>query len=191
MSISTNNTKIVSFYKSNKHLNFESVNLAIIDLIENLSLTKNNVDSSSINDIFNKLSNQEKILNNVAELNKLARQNEQSQIENLKEKFSNISTKITENIKDVLSNNLSKSINDDNMKSVMENIVDKTKIMLNETIQNNVSSIINNSEERINNNLKTINETSIQNNSLCNQIKQEVLFVLFPNCMDKCSTIFR
>ena len=84
MSISTNNTKIVSFYKSNKHLNFESVNLAIIDLIENLSLTKNNVDSSSINDIFNKLSNQEKILNNVAELNKLARQNEQSKIENLK-----------------------------------------------------------------------------------------------------------
>lgn len=174
MSLTTNNTRIVSFYKNNKHLNFESVNVSIIDLIENLSLTKNNIDSSSINDIFNKLSNQEKILNSVAEVNKLARQNEQTQIDNLKEKLSNISNKITENIKDVLSNNLSKSINDDNMKSVMENIVNKTKIMLNETIQNNVSSIINNSEERINNNLKTINETSIQNNSLCNQIKQEV-----------------
>ena len=57
MSLTTNNTRIVSFYKNNKHLNFESVNLSIIDLIENLSLTKNNVDSSSINDIFNKLSN--------------------------------------------------------------------------------------------------------------------------------------
>ena len=34
MSLTTNNTRIVSFYKNNKHLNFESVNLSIIDLIE-------------------------------------------------------------------------------------------------------------------------------------------------------------
>jgi hypothetical protein len=173
MSLTTNNSKIISFYNKNKHLNFESVNLLLVDFLENLCIDKN-FDDSSINKILNKLTTQETMLKNITDVNALSRENEKSQIDNLKEKLSNVTTEIVSNLKEVLTNNLYKTINNEHIDSTLNNIVDKTKLMLNETIQNNVSSMINNSEKRISDNLKNINDTSIQNKITIDNIKNEI-----------------
>lgn len=173
MSLTINNSKIISFYNKNKHLNFESVNLLLVDFLENLCIDKN-VDDSSINKILNKLITQETMLKNITDVNALSRENEKSQIDNLREKLSNVTCEIVSNLKEVLSTNLSKTINNEHIDSTLNNIIDKTKLMLNETIQNNVSSMINNSEKRISDNLKNINDTSIQNKITIDNIKNEI-----------------
>lgn len=212
MALSTNNRKIVSFYQQNKHLNFETVNLTFIDFIEKMSLHK--LDISSFGDILQKFQNQELFfdklsneINSINEINKLSREKGETEILNIKEKLSNVSSDILLNMTNKMnefkesymkhiSDELSKTINENQHKIIIDNlndnfhkqentIIDKTKNLLNDTINTGLTNMVNNSqlpimqsindsEKRINENLKSLNETSIQNKSISDDIKQEI-----------------
>ena len=68
--LSTKNQKIVAFYGTNKHLDFEKVNLLFIDLIESLNKdlmhsAETSLSNELLKDIFSKVDKIENTQNNM------------------------------------------------------------------------------------------------------------------------------
>jgi len=215
MSLSTSHPKIVEFYETNPTLDFETINLSLVDWFHSLLQNSKNVDSNSVNTLFSKMNTQELLIEKLAteirssnEINKLSKEKTDCDIQNIREILNHISSDILNNVSNQLNDlksnhikNMTQEITDslknvDNSKPIIESIcdtlnrqgdslIDKTKVFLSEHIQTNVSSMIQNShiplmqtlnasEQRINDSLVNIRDTSQYNKCIADEIKQEV-----------------
>lgn len=141
------NKKIVNFYKNNKDLDIETVNLIIIDLLEQLLDGMNTKVNAGINS---------QILSNVGELN--------SKVANLSKSMSKLYEDINNSFyiklqetkkeymdecKSIMYNNFSQ--NNEKLTSLLQqnnsHLIDKTTILLNEILPKNSDNIQKNTKE--------------------------------------------
>ena len=141
------NKKIVNFYKNNKDLDIETVNLIIIDLLEQLLDGMNTKVNAGINS---------QILSNVGELN--------SKVANLSKSMSKLYEDINNSFyiklqetkkeymdecKSIMYNNFSQ--NNEKLTSLLQqnnsHLIDKTTILLNEILPKNSYNIQKNTKE--------------------------------------------
>jgi hypothetical protein len=144
--LSINNKKIFEFYNKYKTLDFENVNLTMIELFEQIN-TNPSLD--------NMMAGQ--ILQNMSDLDK---------------KINYFKEKISEDLKNIISTNNNEKIAP-MLKEYMLTFQDRTKLMLNETIPKNNDLLVNAislSEHKIKENL-----TEIKGNVMLNQDKQSKL----------------
>lgn len=154
------NKKIVNFYKNNKDLDIETVNLIIIDLLEQLLDGMNTKVNAGINS---------QILSNVGELN--------SKVANLSKSMSKLYEDINNSFyiklqetkkeymdecKSIMYNNFSQ--NNEKLTSLLQqnnsHLIDKTTILLNEILPKNSDNIQKNTKEIVENFQKNIAEDS-------------------------------
>ena len=162
--MSINNKKVFEFYSKYKSLNFENVNLIIIDMLDKIN-SNPGLDNLMASQLLQNMSDMNnKIFDLTDTISKI-------QNDNLV-KINLIHTNVETNIKNILSNNNNDKIAP-MLKEFMQTYQDRTKIMLNDTIPKNyelISNMVSLTEHRLKENL---NEIKVISNT--NQDKQSKL----------------
>jgi len=158
-SMNTNNKKVFDFYKENPTINFEDMNIVLVDIltkiVKEISPSMDSTFAFSIinemKNINNKLNNNDNIFNN---------------------KFGEFKKEYISDINSILKNN-----NNDNIKPLLleynQILQDKTKIMLNEIIPKNnekITNEINNSFGEINRSVMEIKSINSESNGKVNEV---------------------
>ena len=141
--MSINNKKVFEFYSKYKSLNFENVNLIIIDMLDKINSNPglDNIMASQLLQNMSDMNN--KIFDLTDTISKI-------QNDNLV-KINLIHTNVETNIKNILSNNNNDKIAP-MLKEFMQTYQDRTKIMLNDTIPKNyelISNMVSLTEHRL------------------------------------------
>jgi len=141
-SLSVNNEKVLSFYRTHPSLDFEKVNILIVELLENI------IDTKSLDNILAK-----QIVDNFDNIKQLMVSNKNEYLDNLKNILQVNTSNSNENIQRII-------------KDESESIKDKTKLVLSECIPKNnesISSIVSLTEHRIRDSLNELKFLSTSN----------------------------
>jgi len=147
------NTRVVEFYKQNPALDFENINLMVVDMLENIMNTK------SLDNVLAK-----QIVDNLDTLKNCLSKTRDEYIEDLKNILNNSTTSGNENIKNII-------------KEHSISIQDKTKLILNEYIPKNndiISNIISLTELRLKEHLNEIKNITNTNKDKQNKLEDDV-----------------
>ena len=163
--IETTNKRILKFYNDNPSINFEAINLIMIDLMEKLLNDMNTTMNSSI---------QSQILSTISEqgmqINEL-----KTQIGSLKDnliiKFLDIKKEYIEDVKNIINTNTSEKISSLIEKN-NDNLINKTMLMVTETIPRTQESLHKQIYETI---LSFQNSISADTNKLINSTNTDSL----------------
>lgn len=163
--IETTNKRILKFYNDNPSINFEAINLIMIDLMEKLLNDMNSTMNSSI---------QSQILSTISEqgmqINEL-----KTQIGSLKDnlivKFLDIKKEYIEDVKNIINTNTSEKISSLIEKN-NDNLINKTMLMVTETIPRTQESLHKQIYETI---LSFQNSISADTNKLINSTNTDSL----------------
>lgn len=143
------NKKIIDFYEANSSLDFQTMNLIFIDILEKIQYDLNSNITSSVNSQI--LSEILSVKENISQINNSFYIKLQ---ENKKE--------IMEEYKNILFNNF--SLNNDKLGSLIQQntsqLIDKTTLLLNEVLPKSNEYQINSFKESLNNFQKTVSEDS-------------------------------
>jgi len=132
--IIVSNKKILEFYKTNKSVNFEAVNLIFIDLFEKLFSDMDSAMNSAINSQI--LSNVDNLKTDVKSLSSYVSKLNTDVTNSIYVKFQESKREYVEDIKNIVSNNFNQNI--DKLSVLLQNntskLIDKTTLLLNDII---------------------------------------------------------
>jgi hypothetical protein len=176
------NERICSFYKNNPEINFETVNLQIIDLFEKMNLDKKLCVNHSNQSNAGQSSN-----NDLTSIKKLFEEFQTRINDKMSNKINEIMPLLNNNTDEIISktNIIMKSTDSQIMKDFVNNFEMKSSIMY-QNIQQPLYTFIMALEERINTNINSIKENIInhekqnaKNKNLLNKTPQElIVFIL-------------
>lgn len=159
--LSTKNQKILAFYKANKHLNFEEINLIFIDLIEKLNKdlvnsAENSLSNELLKDIFQKVDKIENTQNNLNQnISTIL-----NTINTIHGVLSEQKNSYTQEIRTLLENK--QMSNNEKITNILEKnqntIIEKTKILLSDTFSHNNDELYNKIMVNITKHFNSIND---------------------------------
>lgn len=186
--LSTDHQKIVAFYKSNKHLDFEVINLLFIDLIEKLNKdliqsAESSLSNELLKDILNKVDNIETTQNSLNQnISTIL-----SSINNihlfLSDQKNSYIQEIRSSLDTILENkNLS---NNEKIQNILEKnqirTIEKTKLLLSESFTQNNQDLFNKIILNIKKNFESINEAT---SKLLEDKTQDNIFAKINNIVE-------
>ena len=135
MSLTTNNEKIIQFYKKHPSISFENANLLLIDLIE--KTIDDSLSTSMVAQLVDKLKTIEGDLKSV---NESVNRNQQETFTQLSLKMRELKSEYIEDVKTILSSNVSDKISP-LLKEYNQTFLDKTHLLLSDIMPKNNESI--------------------------------------------------
>ena len=191
-SILINNEKIIKFFQQHNNLDIEQTFLAFIDIMEKLSDTLNNsINSTTINSLFENMKSMQDNLSNI-NLNMNKFQNDI--LANFSVKLNEIKREYVEDLKLILSQNVSDKISP-LIKEHTQTLNEKTTSLLNTIIPSNnkdlqksLNKSIDTINEAINRDTQRLLDSNVNNKSLNEFIKN--VEKQFTNIISQNQTLF-
>jgi hypothetical protein len=144
--LSVKNKDVWEFYDKHKHINFEDMNLVLIDILEQLF---ENINPSLTTNIASQLiDNMKLIQNQVSTVTEMFSKSQQDMNTNFKLKFMEFKKDYIEDLKMILSNNTSDKLAPI-IREYNDTLLDKTRIMINDVIPKNQDALAKDIESSI------------------------------------------